>query len=241
MQKFTVFSAILSLSIILVIGDLIFHDYLKKDDAAPVTEEILEELESTDETPTVVEEETETSLPAEELPVQPTELEEDEEPKDEITNEPVDLSSESIELEVLSPLMSEDLFIEAGFFDPTLKDTIYSGYVFQFLPYNDISAFTYQWNLFDGESYIGSIYEIKYPNETASFQGYLALRQAGSGQTDIGTVNEVNNYKDASFYFNHVTKSQTVHLVIKSGETIYAFEYAHRNHETMKNIFEGLL
>lgn len=220
------------MSIILVIGDVIFHDYLKEEKDADPVQEALEELEEIEEVQEVLEE---IEVIEEETPVETTETIE-EAPED----TEVDLSSESIDLDVLTPMMTEQLFLDAGFFDPTLKDTIYSGYVFQFLPYNDISAFTYQWNLFDGESYIGSIYEIKYPNETASFQGYLALRQAGSGQTDIGTLNEVNNYKDASFYFNHTTKSQTVHLVIKSGETIYAFEYAHRNHESMKNIFETL-
>jgi len=217
MQKFTIFSAILSISIILVIGDVLTHGYLNEESTEEIVEEAMETLETIE---TTEKEENTDQPPAE----------------DEETNESVDLSSET-DLKVLIPNFSEDILLESGFFDPVLKDSIYSGFVFQFIPYTDADAFVYQWNIFDGESYIGSIYEMKYPNETASFQGYLALRQAGSSKTDIGTVNEVNNYKDASFYFNHNTKTQTVHLVIRSGQNVYAYEYAHRYHESMKNLF----
>jgi len=218
MQKFTIFSAILSISIILVIGDVLTHGYLNEES----TEEIVEEAMETLETIETTEKEENTDQP----PAEPEE-----------SDESVDLSSET-DLKVLIPNFSEDILLESGFFDPVLKDSIYSGFVFQFIPYTDADAFVYQWNIFDGESYIGSIYEMKYPNETASFQGYLALRQAGSSKNDIGTVNEVNNYKDASFYFNHNTKTQTVHLVIRSGQNVYAYEYAHRYHESMKNLFD---
>ncbi|MFT7184622.1 MAG: hypothetical protein ACI9QC_000969 [Oceanicoccus sp.] len=219
MQKLTVFSAILSLSIILIIGDLVSHDYLEEETVTLPTQEEMEEVEAE-----VKVEEIEDFIEESELP-------EDSE---------VDLSSESIDLNVLIPVIEENLMLESGFFDPVLKDTIFSGYVFQFIPFSDPDAFVYQWNLFDGETYVGSLYEMKYPNETASFQGYLALRQAGSAQSELGSVNEANNYKDSSFYFNHTAKSQTVHLVIKSGKNIYAFEYAHLEHETMKNLFDLL-
>lgn len=225
MQKLTVFSAILSLSIILVIGDLVSHDYLNKENTQEIVEEALEEIDTIESS-----EEPSVEFPEEDLtPIEDLEPEEEE----------VDLSSESTDLKVLVPILSEALLLESGFFDPVLKDTIFSGYVFQFLPFSDADAFVYQWNLFNGESFVGSIYEIKYPNETASFQGYLALRQAGAAQK-VGSVNEVNNYKDASFYFNHDTKSQTVHLVIRSGSNVYAFEYAHREHDSMKNLFDLL-
>jgi hypothetical protein len=240
MQKLTVFSAILSLSIILVIGDLVSHDYLEDETSLPNVEELLEEVEEIEESPELIPEETiDSSIETSEetLPVEvPTETP-IEEP--DLLEEVVDLSSETTDLNVLVPILSESLLLESGFFDPVLKDTIFSGYVFQFLPFADADAFVYQWNLFDGESFVGSIYEIKYPNETASFQGYLALRQAASDQS-TGTVNEVNNYKDASFYFNHETKSQTVHLVIRSGKNVYAFEYAHRDHDSMKLLFDLL-
>jgi len=111
--------------------------------------------------------------------------------------------------------------------------------VFQTISFADQGdATTYQYNLFDGENFIGSVYEFRYPTETGSFQGYLSLRERAATLADVGELNEANNYGDASFYFNHFSKTKTVHLVMKSRNNIYAFEYAYKHHDQMKNVFE---
>lgn len=210
MQKFTVFSIILSISVVLILGDIVFHDYLSAWGDEEVVEEVIEE----DVTP----------LLEEQLDTQGDET------------AWVELSEE-IGISVLKPAMSEDVFLSAGFFDPVLKDTIFSGLVFQFINFADqADAFVYQWNLFDGEDFVGSIYEIKYPSAMGSLQGYLNLRDRAQAQFDLGEVNETNNYRDASFYFNHATKTKTVHVVIRGGATIYAFEYAYVHHEKMMDV-----
>lgn len=216
MQKFTVFSILLSVSVILMIGDIIAHDYLGGSN------ELVEEVESTEE-------------------IEPSvETENTDEPTEESTEESVDLSEDTSEV-ILEPTLSLDILENSGFYSPVLKDISYSGLLFQFITFSDqTEAFIYQWNFFDGEQYIGSIYEIRYPTETGSFQGYLALRERASGLSELGTVNEVNNYGDASFYFNHKTKVKTIHLVLRRGSTIYAFEYAQNHHEKMKKVFDIL-
>ena len=78
---------------------------------------------------------------------------------------------------------------------------------------------------------------MKYPSETGAFQAYLTLRDRAKELTDLGLVNEVNNYGEASFYFNHKIKTKTVHLAVKQGNNLYAFEYAYRWHEEMKKLF----
>jgi len=211
MQKFTVFSILLSLAVILGIADIIFNDYLNgeasvtpvvEEDYLPIEEEVIEEE--------IIEEEN--------------------------GSEEVDLSEDQAFLE---PNLGLELFEESGFSSPVLKDTIFSGLVFQFISFSDQKDATiYQWNLFDGEQYIGSIYEIRYATETGSFQGYLSLRERAGGLANLGTVNEVNNYGDASFYFNHKTKVKTIHLVFRSGASIYAFEYSQSAHDKMKKAFD---
>ena len=211
MQKFTVFSILLSLAVILGIADIIFNDYLNgeasvtpvvEEDYLPIEEEVIEEE--------IIEEEN--------------------------GGEEVDLSEDQAFLE---PNLGLELFEESGFSSPVLKDTIFSGLVFQFISFSDQKDATiYQWNLFDGEQYIGSIYEIRYDTETGSFQGYLSLRERAGGLANLGTVNEVNNYGDASFYFNHKTKVKTIHLVFRSGASIYAFEYSQSAHDKMKKAFD---
>ncbi len=225
MQKLTLFSILLSCSVALIVSDIVVHDYLN-------------------ESPGVVEEETAVQTeenPTEEAVDEPA-LEEDssieDQPSEEGTDEPVDLSEENV---VLESSLSKELFISAGFMEPVLKDTVFSGLVFQFISFADqTEATVYQWNVFDGEQFIGSIYEMKYPTETGSFQGYLALRERAMSLTDLGTVNEVNNYGDASFYFNHKSKVKTVHLVIRTESDIYGFEYAQSYHEKMKKVFDSL-
>lgn len=209
MQKLTIFSVLLSISVILIVVDIIAHDYLSEFEAA--------------EGPLPTEEETEETADS-------TLLEEN---SVTLTEEP--------DLTVLESSLSTQVLIQAGFLNPVLKDTVFSGLVFQFISFADQNEATlYQWNVFDGEEYIGSIYEIKYPTETGSFQGYLALRERAMSLTDLGNVNEVNNYGDASFYFNHKTKVKTVHLVVRTGTDIYGFEYGQGYHEKMKNVFDSL-
>jgi hypothetical protein len=204
MQKLTLFSVLLSISVILIVGDIVVHDYLA------------------------------TPPPVEGTPENPVEeLNPDEEAS-------VDLADEALPI-VLESTLSSGLFTQAGFLNPVLKDTLFSGLVFQFISFADQETATvYQWNVFDGEQFIGSIYEIKYPTETGSFQGYLALRERAMSLTDLGSVNEVNNYGDASFYFNHKTKMKTVHVILRTGSDVYGFEYAQTYHENMKNVFDSL-
>lgn len=213
MQKLTIFSVLLSISVVLIVVDTVSHDYLTGfeepgDSESPLLEEELE--------------------PEEEATVS---LSEDLE------------GSEDLEvIELLDSTLNASLFENANFVSPVLKDTLYSGLVFQFISFSDQNdASIYQWNLFDGEQYIGSIYEIRYPTETGSFQGYLALRERAMNLPEIGSVNEVNNYGEASFYFNHKTKIKTVHLVIRTGDSIYAFDYSQSNHEKMKKVFDSLV
>lgn len=205
MQKLTIFSVLLSISVVLIVVDTVSHNYL----AAPEAPESLETPVENADAPLLEE-------PAEEAAVSLSE----------------DLSSS----------LNASLFESANFTSPVLKDTLYSGLVFQFISFSDQNEATiYQWNLFDGEQYVGSIYEIKYPTETGSFQGYLALRERAMNLSEIGLVNEVNNYGDASFYFNHKNKIKTVHLVLRTGSSVYAFDYSQSNHEKMKKVFDSLV
>ena len=207
MQKLTLFSVLLSISVILIVGDIVYHDYLSDFEAAVPPEQ-----------------------------TEPVSLLPDDEETVALTEEP-----EIIAPTVLESSLSAELFKQAGFLDPALKDTLFSGLVFQFISFADQSEATvYRWNIFDGEEYIGSVYEMKYPTETGSFQGYLALRERAMSLTDLGTVNEVNNYGDASFYFNHKTKVKTVHLLVRTGNDIYGFEYAQTYHEKLKKVFDSL-
>lgn len=235
MQKFTVFSILLSISIVLMIGDIVFHDYLSQ-----FRQEEIKPLEESD----TLQESSEESSELESSVLLSEETEEQEteafEPQSETASDVGSMDGLESTAIVNSSLGTE-LFEKAGFSQPVLKNALFSGLIFQFISFSDqTEATVYQWNLFDGENYVGSVYEMKYTTETGSFQGYLALRERAMSLTELGTVNEVNNYGDASFYFNHKNKTKTVHLIMRSGGSLYAFEYGQSHHETMKKVFDIL-
>lgn len=216
MQRFTLFSLILSVSVVLIICDLVFNNYLGQN----TNEELL-----------------------------PVPVQEDVEVLDESTDETVDqtviesnLSDESVSLQSEEEsLINADLFSLAGFLKPTLKEASFSGLIFQFIPFDNANeAKVFEWNLFDGENYVGSVYEIKYATDTGAFQGYLTLRDAANALNSVGEINEANNYGDASFYFNHNVKVKTVHLIMRSQRDVFAFAYAQSFHENMKKVFDIL-
>ena len=220
MQKFTVFTILLTASILLIVGDLLLHDYLTQEvEVKPSTEVSQLPVEELELEP--------------ELIVQPIEVVEDELLTSVESTQPVELSEE--------PKIFEDLFVAVGFKEPALKTALFSGYLFQFIPVIDqVEASNSYWNLFEGQTFVGSITEMDYPSQTASLQAYLSILEKAKGLTAMGEVNEVNLYGDASFYFNHKVKQKTVHLVIRKGESLFAFEYDYAFHDTMKNAFDFL-
>ncbi len=198
MQKFTVFSIILSLCVIFILGDMVFHGYLNTS--------VL-------------------SVPAESG-----------------TGAEIEPAVENVvvhEDEVPVAKLTAAHLTAAGFSNPVLKNAVFDGNVYSFLTFSDQSdAYVYQWNFFDGETFVGSVYEIEYRSETGGFQGYLTLRDRAAKLLTLGDTNESNTYGDASFYFNHKSKKNTVHLVIRKGGSIYAFQYSYSLHEKMKSLFE---
>lgn len=240
MQKFTIFSVILSLSVVLVIGDLVLHDYVNDNpwQEAAVEEEV--EETAPDSVGTLIEE------PVIEEEPEPTPVEIVEEVVEVVSpaeEEEVSLESEdSFDLNLLRTKITEGILEAAGFSNVVIKDALFSGQVFQLISFSDQhDAFIYQWNFFSEERFVGTIYEMRYPTATASFQGYLELRERSEAQSSVGEMNEVNNYGDASFYFNHFTKTKTVHLVFRKDSSVYAMEYAYGYHETMKELVALLL
>ena len=226
MQKFTAFSILLSLVVVLATVDVLFHGYLGSEAAETPTETVTEtpeeELEPV-EVDSSVDAEVDSTTPLVE-------------PETEETDEPVELQEVKAE-----SWISGDLLSQAGFIQPVVKEALFSGLIFQIIPFSDgADAQTLQLNFFDGEVYVGTFYELVYPTDTGSFQGYLSLREAAKALTDLGTVNEVNMYGDASFYFNHKSKVKTVHMIALYGNRVIAFEYAQTEHEKMKKLFDKL-
>lgn len=197
MHKFTIFTIIFSVVVVVTVGELVVHDYL--DNKSGVSEE--SEVESTEEI-------------VEEVEVEP---------------------------EVVTSVLNSLDFVSFGFAEGVeLREKTFSNAVFSFLEYESSASEGFYWELFEGEEYAAGVYEIICENPTEAFTVYTDLRESGIAAADSGEVNETNNYGEASFYFNHSTKTTTIYLVVLGEDRVYAFTYAYKYHEAFKGVFGDL-
>lgn len=249
MHKFTIFTIIFSIMVVLVIADLVINDYWGKDFADG------SQLETSEEAPV-------------DLVIKKEETDEDSEEEDALGEEAFDDASVMNELSegaegtedgdgveipeefrgiddgevtVEEPSITLDLLLASNFQEPRLEEKAYEELIFGFWDMGDALAEfdVYENALFEGTAYVGMLYEIQTQSEVDGFVAYEALRDTGE-TSDTGEVNETNNYGDASFYFNHNTKTNTVFLVFQKGTMVYAFEYSPSYHSQMKALIEGL-
>ena len=121
-----------------------------------------------------------------------------------------------------------------------LQEKTFPDSVFYLLSFDDDSAQRLYYELFEGETYAGGLYEVICSDSTEAFTIYTDLKQSGLDAADSGELNEVNNYGDASFYFNHSVKATSVFLVVLKDERVFAFTYGDDYHEAFKGVFDAL-
>lgn len=239
MHKFTIFTILLSVIVVLVVADVVVGDFLGKDFAEETSTESSEEVaiasedwdateltdpESRGDEEAISEESVET--PIEETEVLPTE-ETTEIPMEEIPEADAQLTTE--------------LLTTAGFTSPSLSTEPYDGLIFGFWDTTDAFAenTVFRHKLFSGADYVATFYEIQTDSEVALFEAYETLRTLANTSTN-GEINENNTYGDASFYFNHLTKTNTVFLVFQKSGMLYAFEYPPTLHAQTRGLIDLL-
>lgn len=227
MHKFTIFTILLSVVVVFIVADLVVSDYWGDDFASE--EQLAQNEESSEVIPEeVVEPELrgDEEAPGEETPI-------DETPAAEET--PI------IEEVAFTTIVTQELLLQAGFTDSQVTTELYSDLIYGFWEVTEsFSEFVVlQHKLFQGAEYVGTIYEIQTPTEVDHFEAYEVLRERATTSTS-GTINENNSYGDASFYFNHTTKTNTVFLTISKNQTVYALEYATSGHAKMRALIDLL-
>ncbi len=210
MNKFTIFTIIFSAIVIITVGELVINDYLDRH-----SDEVADSEQVT--------------VDSEQWTVDSDEEIEAEEPIIEDVEEVLPVAS------YLNGLDYSAFGIAAA-----LKDKNAPELVFQFLSFDDDPSDYLYYELFDGEEYVGSLYEINCSDPTQAFTIYTDMKQSGSGQPETGSINEVNNYGDASFYFNHTTKTTSVFAVVLKDNKVYAFNYPHSYHSNFKELIGAI-
>lgn len=226
MHKFTIFTILLSIIVIFVVTELVLNDYMSDDFAkqeSQIEEQVTEETPVTTEEPVITDD---------------TEIRGDEETAP---------ATEEESIPTFAAHLTQDIATQAGASQETpMVDIIvttspYDGLVYGFwdtsTEFADLTILTHK--LFDGATYLGTIYEIQPSSAIDLFTTYETLKTIAKDSA-TGTLNENNSYGQASFYFNHATKTNTVFLVVRQNEVIYALEYSHDSHPFMRTLI-GLL
>lgn len=239
MNRFTIFTIILSVSVITILSDLLLRDYVQGNglqtsvisaNTTATEEEISPVLADMDDS--VVDEDTENEdSAADEVasddtePVKTVEPIKDE-PKAPVVNSPVFITSESI---------------KAAGFTGTPEDKQFTGKLFQLLdlgnfPVEKIKTVSVEQN----QVLAASMTEIIAADEIQALQLYLLLQNKTKPYIDL-SLNETNAYGDRSFYVNHAKKPNEAFLVVKIRNRIYGFAYVKFYHPELKKLITLLM
>jgi len=136
--------------------------------------------------------------------------------------------------------ITEEKVKKAGFLEPKLKVTAFSGIIFNkmdFSEYNDDEHLEYK--ILENNINSGIISEQIFPDSTIASNVYEILKSQVSGNP-IFAINETSQYGDNSFFANNAEEKNSVFLVVKKGNRLYTFHYPARNHNKIKNLIELL-
>lgn len=233
MNKFTIFTIILAISVITVTSDLVVRDYLRGEGLNSVltlNKEVSPVIASDDEV--VTDAESQESPPAKEIAR--------EEPTEVSTSTPA-IPSQPVEIRTPPQPTITQQVIAAGGFTGTLTEKHFDGRLYQLL---DLSKFAVEsvalYELQENGLPAASITEIALKDEIRALQLYSLLQNKTKTYIDL-SLNETNAYGDRSFYINHAKKKDEAFLTVKIGSRIYGFAYVKFFHPEIKKLISILI
>ena len=241
MNKFTIFTIILAVSVMTVTMDLAVRDYFGVSGQASVLTNS---------------EEPQASQPAEVKKIESTVPANATVPAEAGGSEQGTVTSSALpaplgatlELpartrETIAPLrpsaITSDKVSQAGF-TATLQEQHFNGKLYQLLDItkNPVEAISF-YELQEKGTPIASITEISLKDEIRALQLYVLLQNKTKPYIDL-SLNETNAYGDRSFYINHAKKPDEAFLTVKIGRMMYGFAYVKTYHPQIKKLIELL-
>lgn len=229
MNKFTIFTVIISVVIIATISELMVSDYLgviTKQDLKTNVTEALDEGSAGIQTP---EEAASNEVILEEKVAEP------------ISTEKVPVKKENEE-ETFDPSVAvtqEDLE-KAGLSGLTLQSSVFDGKIFQVVDVSDVNVPVTEYHVVDDKNVYGIIFSAWFYQNTEAAQNFYELLKERSQLVDNVSVNETNQYGDASFFFNDAKRVGTAFLVVRIDNRVYAVSYPKASHESYKQFIGQL-
>jgi len=224
MNKFTIFTVLLTVAVVLAVTDLV----VSGSDGEDLQADVLNVVE-------VVEQPNVAELPNEVITEKPA------------TNtnslyidpfEDLELTS-GTKATIPSFAIDATLLTQAGLSNASVKQRGFNGLVFGFLDLVDSDKTEVRHiDVFEGDDYVMTIYEMipKTGTEVAASTIYDDLKSFGM-IVDFGDINET---KDKQFYFNHNEQTRTAHLTVQLDGKVYGFQYPKDRHPVVTNLIGSL-
>lgn len=220
MNRFTIFTILLVLTVSVVTADLAVRDYFDEG-------EVQEDFRETESAETSVLDSTSQDIePAGPPESQPSPPQPPPEPPHYI---PPPKSS----------TVTQAIILEAGF-NGKIKEDHFNGKVFELLDITrfPVEAISFYKILLDSGPVV-SIVEIRLQDEIRALQIYSLLQNKTKPYIDL-SLNETNAYGERSFYINHAKKPNEAFLTIKIRNMIYGIAYVKVFHPEVKKLIQLL-
>lgn len=235
MSKFTFFTILFSLTIIVIVGQLVLRDALFPKEYQT---EVLQEAST--ETVDISTYESEDGIPilSKEEPTDVIDIEFDIPPlpHEEPLEEPPEIFGKNPITQ--SAFLNKNLLQRVGFSEITVK--AFRGKIFDLF---DISKQRFSsvlsFEVKENNSIIATVTEIEMPDEISAQELYRLIQNKSKVYIDL-FVNETNTYGDRSFYVNHQRKPDEAFLIVRMRNYLYTLAYFRDYHSRIKTLISFL-
>lgn len=262
MKKFTIFTLLLTIVVIVVVSEIVVNEYLPTLGQGDTADADLEftlpkslDLSKSIETSvleggltnrlgatTDIVAETTLELPFEEnssefLPVAPNADESivsDGEPA------VADFEDQNFETVSANVYLRDEQIKSAGFVGAYIEREVFDDYLFKTIFVGDLYNTEIEKNTIrTNEALLAKVYIFKIGPDSDTDEVYQLFKMRATEGAGI-EVNETNEFGVNSFYMNDSTRSNTAFLTVRIGSLIYAFSYPKEYHSQIKNLVQLL-
>lgn len=223
----------LALTLMAIIGKLFAYDYLRTGwanifygDAISVEQQIdaAQTQPATDETAVSPEQQTQ--------PTEPTLLEDQTQPQ----TQPSDIQQLLEDLKLTFDKVTPEQLTEAGFKNTKAVKVNFNKRIFQLIDISDIiNSDNGEFNISDENNIYAVVTEMRFQTELESEDFYNLLKKRAQGLPSL-TINDNNQFGNASFFINDPKRVGNAFLVVRNGNHVYSYTYPKTNHEFIKKL-----
>jgi len=215
MQKFTIFTVIFSVILLILVAELLTNDYFNNDDGDNYAASLFSADLLNDPTAEFAEE------------------------FEGIVRDKVKSTSDA--LPKINPLsgkkhLDTDFLKQGGFIVPRIDEDDYNGKFFDFINLSDVGiSDVVKGLIYENSELSGIYYEARQENISTAKEVYTIIKEKAKRDIDF-SVNETDSYGDNSFYINQVNNKDKVYLVVRIRNYVYGFNYPEDNHQKYSNL-----